>query len=99
MSMKLRQVVSLGGASSTNDSGAARAPILQPEIADHPGQALAVLPSRSAASRWSRPSRPVLENAGGQDQGIAIANHGADGATCLGDPSQRIHGARVSGLT
>jgi len=41
----------------------------------------------------------VLENAGGQDQGIAIANHGADGATCLGDPSQRIHGARVSGLT
>ena len=41
----------------------------------------------------------VLENAGGQDQGIAIAKQGADGATCIGDASQRIRGARVTGLT
>jgi parallel beta-helix repeat protein len=41
----------------------------------------------------------VLENAGGQDQGIAIARTGADGATCLGDPAQRLQGARVRGLT
>jgi cytochrome c peroxidase len=47
----------------------------------------------------ARAGAVVLENAGGQDQGIAIAKQGADGATCLGDPSQRIHGARVRGLT
>ncbi len=41
----------------------------------------------------------VLENAGGQDQGIAIAKQGADGATCFADPSQRLRGARVRGLT
>jgi len=41
----------------------------------------------------------VLENAGGQDQGLAFARQGADGATCLGDPAQRLSGAQVSGLT
>src|SRR5262249_2734575 len=41
----------------------------------------------------------VLENAGGQDQGIAIAKQGADGATCFDDASQRISGAVVRGLT
>jgi parallel beta-helix repeat protein len=41
----------------------------------------------------------VLENAGGQDQGLAFARQGADGATCLGDPAQRLSGAHVSGLT
>jgi parallel beta-helix repeat protein len=41
----------------------------------------------------------VLENAGGQDQGLVFARQGADGATCLGDPAQRLSGAHVSGLT
>ena len=41
----------------------------------------------------------VLENAGGQDQGIAFAKQGADGATCFADTSQRLQGARVRGLT
>ncbi len=43
--------------------------------------------------------RVVLENAGGQDQGIAIAKDGAVGPDCLTDPQQRIHGALVSGFT
>jgi parallel beta-helix repeat protein len=41
----------------------------------------------------------VLENAGGQDQGLVFARQGADGATCLGDPAQRLSGAHVTGLT
>ena len=41
----------------------------------------------------------VLENAGGQDQGIAFAKEGADGATCFADTSQRLQGALVRGLT
>jgi len=45
------------------------------------------------------PSAVVLENAGGQDQGIAIAKQGADGATCLTDASQRLHGNSVRGLS
>jgi parallel beta-helix repeat protein len=45
-------------------------------------------------------ARPVvLENAGGQDQGLVFAREGATGATCLDDPAQRLHGARVRGLT
>jgi parallel beta-helix repeat protein len=48
----------------------------------------------------SLPFQPViLENAGGQDTGIAVARQGAAGATCLTDASQRIHGARVEGFT
>ncbi len=47
----------------------------------------------------ARAGAVVLENSGGQDQGIAIAKQGADGATCFADPSQRIRGARVHGLT
>src|SRR5262245_33225799 len=41
----------------------------------------------------------VLENAGGQDQGLVFVRDGADGATCLGDPAQRLQGATVRGLT
>jgi len=41
----------------------------------------------------------VLENAGGQDQGLVFARQGADGATCVGDPAQRLQGATVLGLT
>jgi len=42
---------------------------------------------------------PVLENAGGQDQGIAVARAGARGDTCFADPAQRIAGNVVSGFT
>jgi parallel beta-helix repeat protein len=41
----------------------------------------------------------VLENPGGQDQGIVFARQGADGAACLTDPAQRLRGAHVRGLT
>jgi parallel beta-helix repeat protein len=41
----------------------------------------------------------VLENAGGQDQGLAFARPGADGASCLDDATQRLQGAHVRGLT
>jgi parallel beta-helix repeat protein len=46
------------------------------------------------------PGHPVvLENAGGQDQGISIAKPGATGRACLNDRRQRIHGATVEGFT
>jgi parallel beta-helix repeat protein len=49
---------------------------------------------------WPRLGQPVvLENAGGQDQGIAVAPAGADGATCVGDPAGRLQGSRVQGFT
>jgi parallel beta-helix repeat protein len=45
-------------------------------------------------------ARPVLlENAGGQDQGLAFSREGANGATCLDDSTQRLQGAHVRGLT
>src|SRR6266567_2497372 len=39
----------------------------------------------------------VIENAGGQDQGIAIAKTGD--SSCLSDPTERVAGALVSGFT
>jgi len=46
------------------------------------------------------PKREVIvENAGGQDQGIVFAPIGADGATCLDDVAQRLSGASVQGFT
>src|SRR5207245_4783687 len=41
----------------------------------------------------------ILENAGGQEQGIAIAKSGAAGPNCLTDQSQRINGAMCRGFT
>ena len=41
----------------------------------------------------------VLENAGGQDQGIAIAPPDVDPATCLDDVAKRLDGPSVSGFT
>ncbi|HZP42876.1 MAG TPA: right-handed parallel beta-helix repeat-containing protein [Candidatus Binatia bacterium] len=41
----------------------------------------------------------VLENPGGQEQGIAFAKPGADGASCFDDPSQRIRKSQVRGFT
>src|SRR5882762_9535928 len=43
--------------------------------------------------------RVILENPGGQDQGIAIAPPGANGATCLNDEAQRLSGSSVTGFT
>jgi parallel beta-helix repeat protein len=40
----------------------------------------------------------ILENAGGQDTGIAIARQNAVGSQCLTDETQRIQGARVEGF-
>jgi len=41
----------------------------------------------------------VIENPGGQEQGIAIARAGASGPECLTDATQRVRGALVQGLT
>ncbi len=41
----------------------------------------------------------VLENAGGQDRGIAVAPPQPDGATCMTDPARRLQGSRVQGFT
>jgi parallel beta-helix repeat protein len=41
----------------------------------------------------------VLENPGGQEQGIAIAKAGASGPSCLTDAAQRVQGAVVQGFT
>lgn len=56
-----------------------------------PGLALVGLPRLGEAV--------ILENAGGQDMGIAVAPAGADGATCMGDPAGRLQGSRVQGFT
>jgi len=46
------------------------------------------------------PGQPVvLENAGGQDEGIEVAVQDARGDACLDDPSQRIQGSTLEGLT
>ncbi len=48
----------------------------------------------------SSKAKPVIvENAGGQDQGISAAKPGASGSTCLTDPTQRISGVVIRGLT
>src|SRR6266446_5557956 len=41
----------------------------------------------------------ILENAGGQNQGVAIAKTGASGPDCLTVQSQRVRGALVQGFT
>ena len=41
----------------------------------------------------------ILDNAGGQAQGVAIAKAGAAGPDCLTDQSQRVRGALVQGFT
>ena len=67
-----------------------------------PGNMCAVVVDKddiTLVGRGSGAGQVVIENAGGQDQGIAIAKQGADGATCFGDPTQRIQGAHVHGLT
>src|SRR5213592_1754021 len=41
----------------------------------------------------------ILENPGGQEQGIAVAKAGASGPSCLTDSAQRVQGAVVQGFT
>ena len=41
----------------------------------------------------------ILENPGGQEQGIAVAKGGASGPSCLTDSTQRVQGAVVQGFT
>jgi len=41
----------------------------------------------------------VLENAGGQGQGIAVSPERPDGAGCMADPALRLQGSRVQGFT
>jgi parallel beta-helix repeat protein len=43
--------------------------------------------------------RVVLENAGNQTRGIAVARPDASGASCLNDSAQRLRGVRVEGFT
>jgi cytochrome c peroxidase len=67
-----------------------------------PGRTCAVVINKDHISLAGLPSpvRPViLENAGGQDRGIEVGHDGASGATCLGDPSQRINGSLITGFT
>jgi parallel beta-helix repeat protein len=63
-----------------------------------PGNTCAVVVSKNNISLVAL-GKVVLENAGGQDQGIAIAKDGAVGPDCLTNPQQRIHGAVVRGFT
>jgi parallel beta-helix repeat protein len=56
-----------------------------------PGLSLVGLPAGGQAV--------VLENAGGQDQGIAVAPPSPDGAACMNDPARRLQGSRVQGFT
>lgn len=67
-----------------------------------PGNACAVVVDKDGIAivgQRSGAAGVVVENTGGQDQGIAIARQGADGATCFDDPAQRLQGAHVHGLT
>lgn len=67
-----------------------------------PSASCAVVVSTPGLSLVGRPGlgkAVVLENAGGQDQGIAVAPQHPDGATCMGDPAGRLLGSRVQGFT
>ena len=67
-----------------------------------PGNRCAVVVSKNniALVAQSTDHDPViLENPGGQDQGIAIAKAGASGPACLTDASQRVNRALVQGFT
>src|SRR6266511_1275100 len=65
-----------------------------------PGVTCAVVISTDGISiiGLPRPGRPVvLQNAGGQDQGVAIAKTGD--SACLSDSSLRVDGELVRGIT
>jgi parallel beta-helix repeat protein len=65
-----------------------------------PGSTCAVSVTKDGISIVGQGSGAViLEDAGGQDRGIEVAQSGADGAACLSDPAQRIAGSLIRGLT
>jgi len=67
-----------------------------------PGHQCAVVVTKDDVKLIGRPqkTKPVIvENAGGQDQGIAFAKSGASGPDCLTDPAQRIKGVGIEGIT
>jgi len=67
-----------------------------------PTRVCAVVVTRSGITLRARGDdgrRVVLENAGHQDQGIAVAKPGASGASCLTHPDQRLRRVRVEGFT
>lgn len=65
-----------------------------------PGSTCAVAVTKNGISIVSQGSGAVvLEDAGGQDRGIEVARSGADGATCLTNPAQRITGSGIRGIT
>jgi parallel beta-helix repeat protein len=66
-----------------------------------PGNSCAVVVTKDHISLVALAGRKpvILENAGGQEQGIAVAKAGAAGPDCLTDQSQRINGSLVRGFT
>jgi parallel beta-helix repeat protein len=63
------------------------------------GETCAVVVTKNGISLVGQSSGVVLENAGGQARGIEVARAGATGATCLGNPAERISGSLIRGLT
>ena len=70
-----------------------------PTDASHTCAVVVTRPNVALVGARGFKTKVVLENPGGQDQGIAIAPPGANGATCLSDVSQRLSGAAVTGFT
>jgi parallel beta-helix repeat protein len=70
-----------------------------PSDATHTCAVVVSTPGISLVGARNHKGGVILENAGGQDQGIAIAPPGANGATCLNDVAQRLAGESVTGFT
>jgi len=70
-----------------------------PTDASHTCAVVVSKPQISLVGASTPHKRVILENAGDQDQGIAIAPVGANGATCLDSDAERLDGPSVSGFT
>jgi parallel beta-helix repeat protein len=70
-----------------------------PTDASHTCAVVVTKPNISLVGAGKHDAGVVLENAGGQDQGIAFAPPAANGATCLNDVAQRLAGPSVTGFT
>lgn len=70
-----------------------------PTDASHTCGVVVTKPNISLVGMAKKHKAVILENPGGQHQGIAIAPAGANGATCLDDLSQRLSRPSVSGFT
>lgn len=82
---------------------------VQPGTYDEPGRPCPTRPANVCAViisaddislvAASQPGQPViLENSGGQGQGIAVAKPGVTGSQCLQDPTTHIKTAKISGF-